>query len=144
MPIKKAMQAKTEADEVAAEAAARLERARVAAREAADEAVRAAGQKAKEDKKAAQEALLRRAKANSDAQLGKFVPSEEDKKAIESTYQKNYSCAPRRAAPAVARGPRARLPRASLTRASLCAPQLLDCLPYAAGERLAHWPAVMA
>ena len=56
MPIKKAMQAKTEADEVAAEAAARLERVRVAAREAADEAVRAAGQKAKEDKKAAQEA----------------------------------------------------------------------------------------
>ena len=36
------------------------------------------------NKKAAQEALLRRAKANSDAQLGKFVPSEEDKKAIES------------------------------------------------------------
>ena len=96
------------------------------------------------NKKAAQEALLRRAKANSDAQLGKFVPSEEDKKAIESTYQKNYSCAPCRAAPAVARGPRARLPRSSLTRASLCAPQLLDCLPYAAGERLAHWPAVMA
>ena len=46
------------------------------------------------NKKAAQEALLRRAKANSDAQLGKFVPSEEDKKAIESTYQKNYSCVP--------------------------------------------------
>jgi len=39
---------------------------------------------------AAQQALLRRAKANSDAQLGKFVPTEEDKKAIESTYQKNY------------------------------------------------------
>jgi fructose-bisphosphate aldolase class I len=34
------------------------------------------------NKKAAQDALLRRAKANSDAQLGKFVPSEEDKKAI--------------------------------------------------------------
>jgi fructose-bisphosphate aldolase class I len=46
------------------------------------------------NKKAAQDALLRRAKANSDAQLGKFVPTEEDKKAIESTYQKNYSCAP--------------------------------------------------
>ena len=43
------------------------------------------------NKKAAQEALLRRAKANSDAQLGKFVPTAEDKKAIESTYQKNYS-----------------------------------------------------
>lgn len=28
--------------------------------------------------------------ANSDANLGKFVPTEEDKKAIESTYQKNY------------------------------------------------------
>jgi fructose-bisphosphate aldolase class I len=42
------------------------------------------------NKKAAQDALLRRAKANSDAQLGKFVPTAEDKKAIESTYQKNY------------------------------------------------------
>jgi len=34
------------------------------------------------NKEAAQQALLRRAKANSDAQLGKFVPTEEDKKAI--------------------------------------------------------------
>jgi fructose-bisphosphate aldolase class I len=42
------------------------------------------------NKQAAQEALLRRAKANSDAQLGKFVPSEADKKLIESTYAKNY------------------------------------------------------
>jgi len=40
--------------------------------------------------KAAQDALLRRAKANSDAQLGKFVPTEEDKKAIEGMYQKGY------------------------------------------------------
>jgi fructose-bisphosphate aldolase class I len=39
---------------------------------------------------AAQKALLARAKANSDAQLGKFVPNEEDKKAIASTYEKNY------------------------------------------------------
>ena len=68
------------------------------------------------NKKAAQEALLRRAKANSDAQLGKFVPSEEDKKAIESVR------APRRlglrvAAVACARAdaPRSRPARALLS-----------------------------
>lgn len=43
---------------------------------------------------AAQKALIGRAKANSDACQGKFVPTEEDKKAIESTYQKNCALLP--------------------------------------------------
>jgi fructose-bisphosphate aldolase class I len=40
--------------------------------------------------KAAQEALLKRAKANSEAQLGKYDPSTEDSSAGESTYEKGY------------------------------------------------------
>eukprot|EP00891_Asterochloris_glomerata_P006820 jgi/Astpho2/6820/e_gw1.00105.35.1_t len=40
--------------------------------------------------KAAQEALLGRAKANSDAQKGQYEPSAEDKKLGESMYQKGY------------------------------------------------------
>ena len=42
------------------------------------------------NKKAAQDALLRRAKANSDAQLGKFVPTEDDKKGMAGMYEKGY------------------------------------------------------
>ena len=40
--------------------------------------------------KVAQEALLGRAKANSDAQKGQYEPSAEDKKLGESMYQKGY------------------------------------------------------
>jgi len=40
--------------------------------------------------KAAQEALLKRAKANSTAQLGKYDPSTEDESAGDRTYEKNY------------------------------------------------------
>merc|ERR1711998_38661 len=40
--------------------------------------------------KSAQEALLKRAKANSMAQLGKYVPTDEDKAASEGMYQKGY------------------------------------------------------
>ena len=43
------------------------------------------------NKKAAQEALIRRAKANSDAQLGKFVPTEDDKKGMQGMYEKGAS-----------------------------------------------------
>jgi fructose-bisphosphate aldolase class I len=39
----------------------------------------------------AQQALLKRAKANSDAQQGKYDPSAEDKEAAEGMYVKNYS-----------------------------------------------------
>jgi len=38
----------------------------------------------------AQEALLKRAKANSQAQLGKYSPTDEDKAAAEGMYQKGY------------------------------------------------------
>merc|ERR1719389_1278787 len=38
----------------------------------------------------AQKALLKRAKANSQAQLGKYVPTDEDKSASEGMYQKGY------------------------------------------------------
>lgn len=40
--------------------------------------------------KAAQEALLVRAKANSDAQLGKYDPSKESAEAGKSLYEKGY------------------------------------------------------
>jgi fructose-bisphosphate aldolase class I len=43
-----------------------------------------------ENLKAAQEALLKRAKANSDAQLGKYDPSEESAEAGQRTYEKGY------------------------------------------------------
>lgn len=39
----------------------------------------------------AQEALLRRAKANSEAQLGKYTPEGEDKSAAEGMYEKGYT-----------------------------------------------------
>merc|ERR1712159_943899 len=41
--------------------------------------------------KQAQEALLKRAKANSQAQLGKYTPEGEDKAAAEGMYQKGYT-----------------------------------------------------
>ncbi len=43
-----------------------------------------------ENKQAAQEALIKRAKANSDAQLGKYDPSTEAKEAGERTFEKGY------------------------------------------------------
>jgi len=43
-----------------------------------------------ENIKKAQEALIKRAKANSQAQLGKYSPSDEDKAAAEGMYQKGY------------------------------------------------------
>jgi len=43
-----------------------------------------------ENLKAAQEALLKRAKANSEAQLGKYNPAEESADAGERTYEKGY------------------------------------------------------
>jgi len=43
-----------------------------------------------ENIKAAQEALLKRAKANSDAQLGQYDPSNESAEAGERTYEKGY------------------------------------------------------
>jgi len=43
-----------------------------------------------ENAKAAQEALLKRAKANSDAQLGKYDPSNESADAGQRTYEKGY------------------------------------------------------
>jgi fructose-bisphosphate aldolase class I len=43
-----------------------------------------------ENMKAAQEALLKRAKANSDAQLGKYDPSNESADAAQRTYEKGY------------------------------------------------------
>jgi len=43
-----------------------------------------------ENKKAGQDALLKRAKANSDAQKGQYDPSTESKEASESTYEKGY------------------------------------------------------
>ena len=39
---------------------------------------------------AAQDALLKRARANSAAQLGKYDPSLEDESAGDRTYEKNY------------------------------------------------------
>eukprot|EP00195_Chlamydomonas_chlamydogama_P014502 CAMPEP_0202893974 /NCGR_PEP_ID=MMETSP1392-20130828/3437_1 /ASSEMBLY_ACC=CAM_ASM_000868 /TAXON_ID=225041 /ORGANISM="Chlamydomonas chlamydogama, Strain SAG 11-48b" /LENGTH=379 /DNA_ID=CAMNT_0049578495 /DNA_START=35 /DNA_END=1174 /DNA_ORIENTATION=- len=44
-----------------------------------------------ENVQAAQEALMKRAKANSDAQLGKYDPSTESKSAAEGMYQKGYT-----------------------------------------------------
>jgi fructose-bisphosphate aldolase class I len=43
-----------------------------------------------ENFQAAQEALLKRAKANSDAQLGQYDPSNEAAEAGERTYEKGY------------------------------------------------------
>jgi hypothetical protein len=43
-----------------------------------------------ENMKAAQEALLKRAKANSDAQLGQYDPSNESADADQRTYEKGY------------------------------------------------------
>jgi fructose-bisphosphate aldolase class I len=43
-----------------------------------------------ENLKAGQEALLKRAKANSDAQLGKYDPSNESADAAQRTYEKGY------------------------------------------------------
>lgn len=43
-----------------------------------------------ENIKAAQEALLKRAKANSDAQLGQYDPANESAEAGERTYEKGY------------------------------------------------------
>lgn len=43
-----------------------------------------------ENFQAAQEALLKRAKANSDAQLGQYDPSNETAEAGERTYEKGY------------------------------------------------------
>jgi hypothetical protein len=40
--------------------------------------------------KAAQDALLKRAKANSDAQLGQYDPSNESADADQRTYEKGY------------------------------------------------------
>lgn len=48
------------------------------------------------NKKAAQDALMRRAKANSDAQKGQFVPSPEDLKAISGMYEKGAWPSPKR------------------------------------------------
>ncbi len=42
------------------------------------------------NKQAGQEALLVRAKANSDAQLGKYDPSTESAEAGKSLYEKGY------------------------------------------------------
>jgi fructose-bisphosphate aldolase class I len=43
-----------------------------------------------ENLKAAQDALLKRAKANSDAQLGQYDPSNESSDAGQRTYEKGY------------------------------------------------------
>ncbi len=43
-----------------------------------------------ENKKAGQDALLKRAKANSDAQMGKYDPSSESSEAGDRTYEKGY------------------------------------------------------
>lgn len=43
-----------------------------------------------ENKQAAQEALLKRAKANSDAQKGQYDPSSESSEAGDRTYEKGY------------------------------------------------------
>lgn len=43
-----------------------------------------------ENLKLAQEALLKRAKANSDAQLGQYNPANESAEAGERTYEKGY------------------------------------------------------
>jgi fructose-bisphosphate aldolase class I len=43
-----------------------------------------------ENMKAAQDALLKRAKANSDAQLGQYDPSNESADADQRTYEKGY------------------------------------------------------
>jgi fructose-bisphosphate aldolase, class I len=40
---------------------------------------------------AAQESLLRRAKANSEAQLGKYTPEGEDASAAQGMYEKGYT-----------------------------------------------------
>ncbi len=42
------------------------------------------------NKAAAQESLIKRAKANSDAQLGKYDPSTEGAEAGERTFEKGY------------------------------------------------------
>jgi fructose-bisphosphate aldolase, class I len=44
-----------------------------------------------ENRTAAQEALLRRAKANSEAQLGKYTPEGEDASAAQGMYEKGYT-----------------------------------------------------
>jgi hypothetical protein len=51
--------------------------------------------------KAAQDALLKRAKANSDAQLGQYDPTNESADADQRTYEKGYKV--RAAAAAAAR-----------------------------------------
>lgn len=43
-----------------------------------------------ENVQAAQAALLKRAKANSEAQMGKYDPSQESKTAAEGMFQKGY------------------------------------------------------
>ncbi len=43
-----------------------------------------------ENKQAAQQALLKRAKANSDAQKGQYDPSTESSEAGERTFEKGY------------------------------------------------------
>ena len=43
-----------------------------------------------ENKKAGQDALLKRAKANSDAQKGQYDPSTESSEAGDRTYEKGY------------------------------------------------------
>ena len=44
-----------------------------------------------DNRQSAQEALLRRAKANSEAQLGKYTPEGEDKSAAEGMYEAGYT-----------------------------------------------------
>jgi fructose-bisphosphate aldolase, class I len=44
-----------------------------------------------ENRDSAQQALLRRAKANSEAQLGQYSPEGEDKSAAEGMYEKGYT-----------------------------------------------------
>jgi fructose-bisphosphate aldolase, class I len=44
-----------------------------------------------ENRDAAQQSLLRRAKANSDAQLGKYTPEGEDASAAQGMYEKGYT-----------------------------------------------------
>jgi hypothetical protein len=82
-----------------------------------------------ENAKAAQEALLKRAKANSDAQLGKYDASGESAGAGERTYEKGVSAAGGR----------------GVGLGAVRAAQRWPCLRFAArprsGPALARWPA---
>lgn len=72
-----------------------------------------------ENIKIAQEALLKRAKANSDAQLGQYDPSNESADAGERTYEKGYKVG-------------------AAYMSSACSPRCGGCLCFAGAETA--WP----